>query len=62
VDDETFLNMMDGQNFGIDMNPTFDVDDDGILPSTFDDEYASEFRSLINDKQFKFLAPSGHHA
>jgi hypothetical protein len=42
VDDETFLNMMDGQNFGIDMNPTFDVDDDGILPSTFDDEYASD--------------------
>jgi hypothetical protein len=40
VDDETFLNMMDGQNFGIDMNPTFDVDDDGILRSTFDDEYA----------------------
>jgi hypothetical protein len=24
--------------------------------------FGLKFRSLINDKQFKFLAPSGHHA
>jgi hypothetical protein len=60
VDDDTFFCILDGHNFGIDINPTIDVDDDTILPGTLDNEFNSDVGGVVTKKK---KVPEGqfHH-
>ncbi|GJN33693.1 hypothetical protein PR202_gb22314 [Eleusine coracana subsp. coracana] len=42
IDDETFLNMMDAENFGVDLNTAFDGYDDGMNNFVDNDGFASD--------------------
>jgi hypothetical protein len=50
VVDGTFL-FYTGHNFGIDMNPTIDFDEDSVLPSTLDNEFNFDVDGVVMGKK-----------